>query len=209
MLNSCWQPILSGSVGREPLTAIHGFDAVLMLPSRAATNFQSALCPLPRTSPQGESCDAASMSFRIVSIALTSATPSSAQPAFVNGILIRETSSTRLASPAPTADGSASFRISITTRRLTSGGRCRTAVRAGTISYGTRVQRFSIDINPITGAISHFRVLETVKFTDPKGLLTGTGKALNGLNPSRPERLRGHAGPQLRSRGTGDRSTHG
>ena len=46
-----------------------------------------------------------------------------------------------------------------------------------------RVKRFSIDINPITGAISHFRVLETVKFTDPRGLLTGTGKAMNGLNP--------------------------
>ena len=72
--------------------------------------------------------------FGFVSIALTSATPSSAQPAFVNGILIRETSSTRLASPVPTADVSAFSQISITTRRLTSGGRCRTAVRAADLS---------------------------------------------------------------------------
>ena len=54
----------------------------------------------------------------------------------------------------------------------------------GLISYGTRVQRFSIDINPLTGHISRFRALETVKFTDPKGLLTtGISNAMNGLNP--------------------------
>jgi hypothetical protein len=54
----------------------------------------------------------------------------------------------------------------------------------GLIGYGTRVQRFSIDINPLTGHISRFRALETVKFTDPKGLLTtGISNATNGLNP--------------------------
>ena len=53
----------------------------------------------------------------------------------------------------------------------------------GLIGYGTRVQRFSIDINPLTGHISRFRALETVKFTDPNGLLTGTSNAMNGLNP--------------------------
>src|SRR5262249_23922620 len=32
----------------------------------------------------------------------------------------------------------------------------------GVLSYATRVQRFKIDINPVTGAISRFRIVETV-----------------------------------------------
>ncbi|HEY3178970.1 MAG TPA: hypothetical protein VGL25_08825 [Casimicrobiaceae bacterium] len=31
----------------------------------------------------------------------------------------------------------------------------------GTLPYDTRVQRFTIDIDPITGAISNFRIVET------------------------------------------------
>ena len=60
----------------------------------------------------------------------------------------------------------------------------------GVLDYTTRVQRFSLDVHPVTGRISKFRVKETIKFTDPKGLLTaptnpavGDPKALNGLNP--------------------------
>lgn len=53
----------------------------------------------------------------------------------------------------------------------------------GLISYATRLNRFTIDINPITGRISNFRIKETIKFTDPLGLLTGVGPELNGLNP--------------------------
>ena len=45
------------------------------------------------------------------------------------------------------------------------------------------MQRFTIDVNPFTGAISRFRIVETVKFTDPRGLLEGTTRELNGLNP--------------------------
>ena len=41
----------------------------------------------------------------------------------------------------------------------------------GLISYATRLNRFTIDINPLTGRISNFRIKETVKFTDPHGLL--------------------------------------
>jgi len=48
----------------------------------------------------------------------------------------------------------------------------------GTIDYDTRVQRFTLDVDANTGAISNFRVLETVKFTD------GTGQAFNGLAPN-------------------------
>lgn len=47
----------------------------------------------------------------------------------------------------------------------------------GTISYETRVQRFTIDVNPITGAISNFKVAQTVKFSNGSA-------AFNGLAPN-------------------------
>jgi hypothetical protein len=56
----------------------------------------------------------------------------------------------------------------------------------GVLSYATRVNRFTLRVNPWTGAISDFRVKETITFTDPKGLLypfTGPEDELNGLNP--------------------------
>lgn len=55
----------------------------------------------------------------------------------------------------------------------------------GTITYDTRLQRISVDVHPITGGIGNFRIEETIKFTDPHGLLypfTGT-PSLDGLNP--------------------------
>jgi hypothetical protein len=48
----------------------------------------------------------------------------------------------------------------------------------GTISYETRVQRFTLDVNPDTGAISNFKIVQTVKFSD------ASGKFFNGLAPS-------------------------
>ncbi|GAB6068242.1 esterase-like activity of phytase family protein [Methylothermus subterraneus] len=47
----------------------------------------------------------------------------------------------------------------------------------GTLSYDTRVQRFTLDIDPNTGAISNFQVVETIKFTR-------NGEAFNGLAPN-------------------------
>lgn len=47
----------------------------------------------------------------------------------------------------------------------------------GFLSYETRVQRFTLDVNQTTGAISNFQIQQTYKFT-----LGGT--ALNGLAPS-------------------------
>ncbi|HTE16658.1 MAG TPA: esterase-like activity of phytase family protein, partial [Burkholderiales bacterium] len=48
----------------------------------------------------------------------------------------------------------------------------------GLISYDTRVQRFTLDVNPATGAISNFQVAQTVKFTDAQG------NPFNGLAPN-------------------------
>jgi hypothetical protein len=66
----------------------------------------------------------------------------------------------------------------------------------GLISYATRLNRFTIDVNPFTGEISNFRVKETIKFRDPKNLLAGLETSLNGLNPSDlngDEALLGHS----------------
>lgn len=47
----------------------------------------------------------------------------------------------------------------------------------GVISYSPRVQRFSLDIDPNTGAASNFNLLDTIVFTQ-------NGENFNGLNPS-------------------------
>jgi hypothetical protein len=54
----------------------------------------------------------------------------------------------------------------------------------GVIPYQTRLQKFSLDVNPTTGAIGNFNLLETI-------LLTKDGSSFNGLNP---RLLNGNAG---------------
>lgn len=55
---------------------------------------------------------------------------------------------------------------------------------SGVIPYQTRVQKFTLDVNPTTGAIGNFNLLETI-------LLTKDGSSFNGLNP---RLLNGNAG---------------
>ncbi len=52
----------------------------------------------------------------------------------------------------------------------------------GTISYETRVQRFTLDVNATTGAISNFNVAQTIKFNNG-------GSAFNGLAPNPTDTL--------------------
>lgn len=47
----------------------------------------------------------------------------------------------------------------------------------GTLSYDTRVQRFTIDFDPVTGRISNFKIVDTIKFAD-------NGVKLNGIAPN-------------------------
>lgn len=47
----------------------------------------------------------------------------------------------------------------------------------GVISYNTRVQKFSLDVDQNTGAIGNFQLLDTILFTK-------NGENFNGLNPS-------------------------
>ena len=49
----------------------------------------------------------------------------------------------------------------------------------GTLPYETRVQRFTLDVDTSTGAISNFQLMQTLKFSD-------NGLALNGLAPTMP-----------------------
>jgi hypothetical protein len=59
----------------------------------------------------------------------------------------------------------------------------------GVLDYSTRVQRFTLNVDFVTGAISRFRVKDTIIFRDPDGLLSAPTapvnrrRALNGLNP--------------------------
>jgi hypothetical protein len=47
----------------------------------------------------------------------------------------------------------------------------------GTLDYDTRVQRFTLDVNPNTGAISNFQVVQTIKFSN-------AGLPMNGRAPA-------------------------
>ena len=55
----------------------------------------------------------------------------------------------------------------------------------GTLNYQTRLQRIKLTVHPVTGKISNFQVKETIKFTDPDGLLYPYSGSphLDGLNP--------------------------
>jgi hypothetical protein len=117
-------------------------------------------------------------------LTLVAAIPLSAGPVFVNGLLIPGHASD--ATGLPGANGGrfgffSDIYYDIRTNQWWAisdrgpGG--------GLLNYDTRLTRFTMVLNPVTGRISEFTVLETVKFTDPMGLLQGPGPALNGLNP--------------------------
>ena len=61
----------------------------------------------------------------------------------------------------------------------------------GTLDYSTRVQRFTLDINAATGAISNFQVVQTVQFTNAGLPLNGRAPAVSGVlgNSFDPEGL--------------------
>ena len=56
----------------------------------------------------------------------------------------------------------------------------------GVIDYETRVHKFTLDIDPSTGAASNFRLLSTIRFTIPAGMtVNGVSgpAAFNGIDP--------------------------
>jgi hypothetical protein len=58
----------------------------------------------------------------------------------------------------------------------------------GTIGYETRVHKFTLDIDPATGAASNFHLLATIRFTIPAKMTFNGVKgpaAFNGIDPAR------------------------
>jgi hypothetical protein len=55
----------------------------------------------------------------------------------------------------------------------------------GTLDYDTRVQRFTLDVNATTGAISNFQIAQTIKFSNSRS-------SLNGIAPN-PTNVLGNA----------------
>ncbi len=113
-----------------------------------------------------------------------------AQPAFVNGLVIRGNTLDATQQPGANAGRFGFFSdIYYDPWRNEWWALSDRGPGGGLYDYATRVQRFTLNVNPLTGRISNFLVKETIQFTDPKGLLSapsalvGRAHALNGLNP--------------------------
>jgi hypothetical protein len=120
----------------------------------------------------------------LAAIAFGPASPVSAQPVFVNGI--------KIAGNAPDATrqtGANQGRFGFFSDIYYEPNRNEwwalsdRGPGGGLLDYSTRLSRFKVNVHPVTGEISQFRVLETILFTDPDHLLAGAGPNLNGLNP--------------------------
>lgn len=115
----------------------------------------------------------------VSAIGFVTATSVHAAPAFVNGLAI----------PASTIDatgisGANAGRVGFFSdiyydpNRNEWWGLSDRGPGGGTIPYETRVQRFALDVDANSGAISNFRILQTVKFSRPGGA------AFDGIAPS-------------------------
>lgn len=111
----------------------------------------------------------------------------SAQPVFVNGLAIPGHTLDATAVPGANQGRLGFFSdIYFDPQRKAWWGLSDRGPGGGLIDYATRVQGFTVDVHPETGAISQFKVLQTVVFKDRKG------KPFNGLAPS-PAHERGLA----------------
>jgi hypothetical protein len=120
----------------------------------------------------------------LTAFALAQAATVSADPVFVNGLRIRGSLLDATRQPGANGGRFGFFSdIYYDPARQEWWALSDRGPGGGLLPYGTRLQRFSIDVNPLTGRISDFRVKETVKFRDPFHLLSGPGTQMNGLNP--------------------------
>jgi hypothetical protein len=122
----------------------------------------------------------------LVTVLFATALPASAQPAFVNGLVIPGNTLDATGVPGANAGRFGFFSdIYYDVNRDEWWALSDRGPGGGFLDYPTRVQQFTIDIDQSTGRISRFRVKKTVTFTDPRGLLFGTPDRpeLNGQNP--------------------------
>lgn len=112
-------------------------------------------------------------------IGLLTAAYAHAAPTFVNGITIPASTIDATGIPGANAGRVGFFSdIYFDPNRNEWWGLSDRGPGGGTIPYETRVQRFAIDVNANSGAISNFRILQTVKFSRPGGA------AFDGIAPS-------------------------
>ena len=122
---------------------------------------------------------------------LLTSVPATAAPAFINGIVIAGETLDRTGQPGANQGRLGFFSdlyfdpVGNDWWALSDRG-----PGGGLIDYSTRVQRLRIKFDRHTGAIERVRIRETIKFTDPLGLLAapdnptvGEAQALNGFNP--------------------------
>ena len=128
------------------------------------------------------------LSFVIATLAVTGI--ASAQPAFVNGVVIAGNSLDATGIPGANAGRFGQFSdLYYDPLRHEWWALSDRGPGGGLIDYAVRVQRLDIDVHPITGRILKVKVKETVTLEDPRGLLdppsaaVGDPVALNGLNP--------------------------
>lgn len=114
----------------------------------------------------------------IALLALFAAGAAQAAPAFVNGLAL-DGGMLDLSGGTTANDGRVGYFSDIYYDRNRNQwwGLSDRGPGGGTLNYDTRVQRFSLDINQTTGAISNFKILETIKFRNG-------GSPMNGLAPS-------------------------
>ena len=108
-----------------------------------------------------------------------------AAPTFVNGLAISGTTGDAFGSSVN--DGRLGFFSDIyyDPNRNEWWGLSDRGPGGGVMNYDTRVQRFTLDVDKNTGAISNFQVAQTLKFTN-------SGLAMNGIAPS-PTNMLGNA----------------
>jgi len=114
----------------------------------------------------------------LAAAALLAATTAQATPSFVNGLAL-DGAMLDLSGGSSVNNGRVGFfsDIHYDTHRNEWWGLSDRGPGGGTISYDTRMQRFTLDVNTQTGAISNFKIVETVVFKS-------NGQGLNGLAPN-------------------------
>jgi len=128
--------------------------------------------------------------FAVLTLLALSAAGAAAQPSFVNGLVIAGATLDATRVPGANAGRFGQFSdlyydpIRDEWWALSDRG-----PGGGLLDYAVRVQRVDLQVHPITGRISTFRIKETVTLTDKGGLLPPPAAAvdplaLNGLNPA-------------------------
>ena len=123
------------------------------------------------------------LSFAIAALLLSGA--ASATPSFVNGLALPGAGGDQFGNSVNNGRVGYFSDLYYDTNRNEWWGLSDRGPGGGTLHYDTRVQRFTLDVDMNTGAISNFQIAQTVKFSN-------NGTALDGIAPS-PGNVLGNA----------------